>query len=69
MRDEKAFPYTAGQWNSLDERGMTLRDYFAGQALIGLVHSFPDKTMKFIAETAYTFADIMLEERKKIESL
>lgn len=43
--------------------GMTLRDYFAGQALEGVV-----RKMHFaqnIAETAYEIADAMLAERAK----
>lgn len=42
--------------------GMTLRDYFAGQALIGLVQNggLPHP----IAQRAYELADAMLEARK-----
>ena len=42
--------------------GMTLRDYFAGQAISGLAHTdSPDKT----AQWAYNLADSMLKEREK----
>lgn len=57
-----AFPVT----DYCDEKpsGMTLRDYFAGQALAGLLHTPP-----FDAETnariAYQVADAMLAERAK----
>lgn len=48
--------------------GMTLRDYFAGQALIGLL-SFPESRANCPAETfaksAYIQADAMLAERSK----
>ncbi len=38
--------------------GMTLRDWFAGQALAGLLARGPAK-----AELAYTYADAMLKAR------
>lgn len=41
-------------------QGMTLRDWFAGQALIGLTGS-PHRA----AEAAYEYADAMLEARSK----
>ncbi len=52
--------------------GMTLRDYFAGQALAGgnLGQRHPnggsesDQTPKSIARDAYRLADAMLEARK-----
>lgn len=63
------------------EQGMTLRDYFAGQALAGYLASVStpetmtlcSKAAKaqgmeeepFIALVAYTFADAMLLERSK----
>ena len=53
--------------------GMTLRDYFAGQALNGWLASWPNsgpiaKTPdgeKALAESAYRFADAMLAAREK----
>ena len=61
------------------EQGMTLRDYFAGQALIATfknsvklfnVGGFPDDAELDViysdaAETAYLVADEMLKARKK----
>jgi len=44
---------------------MTLRDYFAGQALMGHLASFGESDPKGIAQSAYEFADAMLEARKK----
>ena len=49
--------------------GMTLRDYFAGQALMGLLASpgeppATDWPSKRIAEMAYFQADAMIEARK-----
>jgi hypothetical protein len=48
------------------EDGMTLRDYFAGQALIGILAGRSEKTEyppRHIAERAYVWADAMLEAR------
>lgn len=46
--------------------GMTLRDWFAGQALAGLVaRSKYDEVEWPIAEQAFLMADLMLEERKR----
>ena len=44
--------------------GMTLRDYFAGQALMGMVQVFNDIDEEQIAELAYLQADAMLAERE-----
>jgi hypothetical protein len=45
------------------ERGMTLRDWFAGQALIGLLTTRPAD--EIVAKWAYSYADAMLAERSK----
>lgn len=53
----------AGAWT-----GMTLRDWFAGQALSGWLASFgPDDTLSDkagVARFSYEVADAMLEARK-----
>jgi len=48
----------------IPEEGMSLRDYFTGQAIISLS---PDYQMssKLMAERAGRIADAMLEERSK----
>lgn len=45
--------------------GMTLRDYFAGQALAGILVSrkFTEASTKDIVENAFWYADAMLDER------
>ena len=45
--------------------GMTLRDYFAGQALASILVSpnFTEASTKDIVERAFWFADAMLDER------
>lgn len=49
------------------QRGMTLRDYFAGQALVGIVNVFASTDgvkSESMAGAAYQIADYMLEARK-----
>ncbi len=66
-----AFPTVLPKdWDSVNE-GMTLRDYFAGQALTGLLasqhinpHDYPLKRAAEIsAEKSYAIADAMIEVR------
>lgn len=45
--------------------GMTLRDYFAAKALIGLIAEPGDAHIAELAADAYRFADAMLAERAK----
>lgn len=46
--------------------GMSLRDWFAGQALAGLLAADPEKTTwSGDAENAYRAADAMLAERSR----
>ena len=59
----------------LDPKTLDLRDWFAGQALIGLLASVkvgppinPDMTLKQLepyTRRAYDFADAMLKERER----
>lgn len=67
-----AFPVTVevgddgfGGKNCIHYPGMTLRDYFAGQALNGLLAADPECGFKPVvaAECAYRFADSMLVAR------
>lgn len=68
-----AFPHLdlyAGAGNSqptpTQYNGMSLRDYFAGQALAGyLAHPDSEINMTFVAKWAYQYADAMLAERQK----
>ena len=45
--------------------GMTLRDWFAGQSLAGILASGSRQADEEIAMEAYTLADAMLEARKE----
>ena len=66
MSDISAFPTVLPKdWDSVNE-GMTLRDWFAGQALVGILsgrasNTFPDRT--HMAVLSYAFADAMLKTR------
>jgi hypothetical protein len=73
MKDENtepAFPVINSD-HMPEYRGMTLRDWFAGQALAGLcadgnLRIPPDKIWPdAVAEYAYGMADAMMEARKK----
>lgn len=47
-------------------KGMDLRDYFAGQALIGVVTRMSQSDdSEIIARVCYRMADALLEERSK----
>lgn len=61
-----AFPFTKKAY-SLDYPGMTVRDYFAAQALPGLVQraALGEYNHAGIAELAYELADAMVVERSK----
>ena len=59
------------EWNAA-QTGMTLRDWFAGQALIGLVTANEDiandgqmQKALDVAEAAYLYADEMLKAREQ----
>jgi len=69
MDNIPAFPETYLQYvegvETVDyQKGMTLRDYFAGQVLSGMcvrkIHAPPDN----YAEVAYQIADAMLKARE-----
>jgi hypothetical protein len=59
-----AFPAPAYAANITD-KGMSLRDYFAAQALLGVLVSpkYAQASTNDVVERAYWFADAMLDER------
>lgn len=60
-----AFPTIIKSSSSLDwtERGMHLRDYFAGKALIGLLQQ--DRAINdTLARDAYRIADFMIQQKE-----
>jgi hypothetical protein len=58
-----AFPTVAGQ--TVYSNGMSLRDWFAGQALAGLLASGGAADWSNDADNAYRAADAMIAERYK----
>lgn len=58
-----AFPITAGQ--QVYAQGMTLRDWFAGQALSGIISTDCSHKMNVVtrADLAYRLADAMIAAR------
>ena len=65
-----AFPVLdVGYWGARSA-GMTLRDWFAGQALIGIlsingtIKHQPNKTPELCCPLAYEYADAMLKARE-----
>jgi len=71
MKDIPAFP-VSGDWSQIKDKGMTLRDYFAGKVLqgimssvdMGIIFSKGDKPPSDeIAESCYAMADAMMKAR------
>ena len=66
-----AFPRTVtiddgiDSYREIKRDGMSLRDWFAGQALQGMVHRFdhPHKSRELMARDCYSIADAMLAAR------
>ena len=60
----KAYPYNP-QFNQ-EHNGMELRDYFAGQVIIGfLANPKTDYSSKLIVRLAYELADEMMGARER----
>ena len=57
--EKQGFPYSYEH-----ARGMTLRDYFAGQALAGLCTN-PGIDEEIVVKWSWSMADAMLKERTK----
>ena len=50
-----------GKETTVPAQGMSLRDYFAGQALVGMLAS---NSRSWCAEDSYVYADAMLKARE-----
>jgi hypothetical protein len=62
-----AFPHTMMKGHKDYAGGMSLRDYFAGQAITGIMASLEEGgTLGAAAAEAYNVADRMLVERSKL---
>jgi len=64
-----AFPSTIQYFPNDDksaneEQGMTLRDWFASQALVSMGLEYTDECHASVAECAYRYADAMLKARE-----
>ena len=59
-----AFPNEGGTGNLWNDKGMTLRDYFAAKAMQGMMHDVSQPVGEVIAEWAYQVADAMLKARE-----
>ena len=69
MKNPSAFPRPMGSdgghlYNE-GQKGMTLRDYFAGQTMTALIIADYIMSAPRLSELAYKQADAMLEERVK----
>ena len=60
-----AFPNEGGAGNLWNDKGMTLRDYFAAKAMQGMMHDVSQPVGEVIAEWAYQVADAMLKAREQ----
>lgn len=64
-----AFPVTgvSAEGGYITQRGLSLRDYFAGQALAGIMsnENYNEEPYDVCAATAYMFADAMLAAREE----
>jgi hypothetical protein len=65
MKDEPAFP----GGGHTTHNGMTLRDWFAGQALAGLLGKSMGVNPRSVADIAYLIADAMLKRRCENEAM
>ena len=61
----EGYDFIPGRFITLKAPFITLRDYFAGQALVGLIPEY--ESVRGTAVDAYRIADAMLEARE-IES-
>lgn len=59
-----AFPHINHGGSVLEASGMSLRDYFAGQALNAIAARNTDRTYRDDADEAYSFADAMIAARE-----
>ena len=65
-----AFPSEQGEcqdgtWNQTYDSGMSLRDYFAGQALAGICSDNEATDVEWIARWCWKVADVMMKSREE----
>jgi hypothetical protein len=59
-----AFPNESNAGNIWNDKGMTLRDYFAAKAMQGLLSSDVNAKLENFAKQSYKVADAMLKARE-----
>ena len=67
MKDKRAFPYVA-EWYDAGKAGMTLREYYAGLAMQGLISDIKfdeEYSARELAIDAVSLADALIEELSK----
>lgn len=79
MSDERAFPNTGNPtWGMEPELGITVRDYFAAQAIAAMIMKAPDQAVDDVctglraggpmAYGAYSIADAMIHQRALVRT-
>jgi hypothetical protein len=64
MNNPPAFPNESNAGNIWNDKGMTLRDYFAAKAMQGLLSSDVNAKLEDFAKQSYKVADAMLKARE-----
>ena len=67
MNNPPAFPNESNAGNIWNDKGMTLRDYFAAKAIQAILTSpsWMENKPSTLAKMSYEFADAMLVAREK----
>lgn len=60
-----AFPRDINSGSFIGYEGMSLRDWFAGQALPQIIRTYNYYGKNVVAKRAYEYADAMIAERNK----
>jgi hypothetical protein len=61
MKKDGGFAFPMDNSKSVSEAGMTLRQWYAGQALAGLCSAFPATVASTLASWAFEQADAMID--------
>jgi hypothetical protein len=64
MNNPPAFPNESNAGNIWNDKGMTLRDYFAAKAMQGLLSSDVNAPLETFAKQSYKVADAMMKARE-----